>query len=211
MSKTFLKPTDLGDYLFRITYNGGSSFDCYTVTFSDGSYLALSSYPNNPQGFSQSGESIDPIVQHEWVEQGEAVDLALGDLPSHIVEHIISRCNEGFSDYLKLIENMDPKAVAQSRKAAEYKEPGGYSIGKGIYIDDGAYYVKIEGDTDTDASYDYGPYFTDREALIATLPDKNDLSGPEYHSTIDNLMRMDPDAKVAEAVAKLEGITANPN
>jgi len=39
--------------------NEGRTFDRYTVIFTDGSALGLSSNPDSPQGFSQWGEAVE--------------------------------------------------------------------------------------------------------------------------------------------------------
>ena len=40
--RLFETGADLGEYLFRITDNGGETADRYTVIFSDGDYLTMS-------------------------------------------------------------------------------------------------------------------------------------------------------------------------
>jgi len=198
MKRVFEKPEDMSEYLFRIVDNGGSSADRYTVVFSDGSYLGMSGSPTSPQGVSMAGEDIDPQVLEEWVENGEAVDLALGDLPKHLVDHILYRNNEGLEDFLEAVENKAPHAVSADRDSAEANEGIYDTLGKGIYLVGDQYMVKMEGGPD-----DRGPFDTAREAILATMPDQYSLSGPEYHPGLD-VMRMTPDPEVLEAVAKLE-------
>ena len=198
MKRVFEKPEDMSEYLFRIVDNGGSSADRYTVVFCDGSYLAMSGSPTSPQGVSMAGEDIDPQVLQDWVENGEAVDLALGDLPKHLVDHILFRNNEGIEDFLEAVENKAPHAVAANREAAEANEGGSDTLGKGIYLHGDKFMVKMDGGPD-----DRGPFDTAREAILATMPDQYSLSGPEYHPGLD-VMRMTPDPEVLEAVAKLE-------
>jgi hypothetical protein len=209
MKEVFEKPEDMSEYLFRIVDNGGSSADRYTVAFSDGSYLSLSASPSHPQGVSMSGEGIDPMTLEEWVEEGEAVDLALGDLPPNLVDHILFRNNEGMEDFMEAlekerqsiigkVENYKPVIISPTRDAAEANEGDTNTAGKGIYLDGDKFMVKMEGGPD-----DRGPYDTAREVILATLPDQYSLSGPEYHSSVD-LFRMTPDPAVLEAVAALE-------
>lgn len=198
MKKVFEKPEDMSEYLFRIVDNGGSSADRYTVVFSDGSYLGMSGNPTHPQGVSMAGEDIDPQVIDEWVENGEAVDLALGDLPKHLVDHILFRNNEGLEDFLESVENKDEDVVFTNRDDAEANEGCSDTLGKGIYLVGDQYMVKMEGGPD-----DRGPFATAREVILATMPDDYALSGPEYHAGLD-VMRMTPDPDVLEAVAKLE-------
>jgi hypothetical protein len=198
MADVFEKPEDLSDYLFRIVDNGGSSADRYTVVFSDGSHLGMSASPTHPQGVSMWGEGIDPQVLEDWVDEGSAIDLALGDLPPHLVQHILDRNNEGLEDLLDAVEQKLPHAVSTTRDDAEANEGGHDTLGKGIYLKDGKYMVKMDGGPD-----DRGPFDTAREAVLNTLPDEYSLSGPEYHSGVD-LMRMTPDPAVLEAVKALE-------
>jgi hypothetical protein len=200
MPVVFGSHADLKDYLFRIIDNGGETVDRYTVAFSDGTYLALSSYPSHPQGFSQSGEDLNPAVMAEWVESGKAVDLALGDLPEMIRQHIRFRCNEGLADFLADVEAKAPKAVAANREDTEENDRTHTSLGKGIYWTEDGYRIKLDGAPEDDL----GPFETAREAVIASLPDQYANSGPEYHTTVDDVMRMEPDEAVLAAVAALE-------
>lgn len=201
MSVVFEKPKDLVEYLFRIVDNGGSSADRYTVAFCDGSYLGMSAAPTHPQGVSMWGEGIDPAVMQEWVENGEAVDLALGDLAPNLVQHILDRNNEGMADFLQMVEAKDPNAVAPTRDAAKVNEGTHDSFGKGIYWSQDGYRIRLDSD---DPEEDRGPYGTARLAVLATVPDNYSFSGPEYHTTVDDLMRMEPSVKVKEAVEALE-------
>lgn len=210
MSNLFERPEDLGEYLFRITDNGGASADRYTVVFSDGDYLALSSYPSSPVGVSQSGEGIDVSGLAEKVEEGAEVDLALGDLEPHIVQHILERINESWHDFLKAVENKEPDAVAASRQDASENEGLHNSAGDGLYWTESGYMVK----RDSDPSDDFGPFTTAREALIHTLPTHYSLSGPEYHSTINEPSSIQKTEGVAEKLieleAKVEGQNSTP-
>lgn len=199
MTDVFQTPSDLSDYLFRIVDNGGSSVDRYTVVFSDGTYLALSGSPTHPQGFSQSGEDLDPAVIQKWVETGDSVDLALGDLPPNLVQHILDRNNEGLRDFLEAVEAKEPYAVAATRELAKENDGTHTCLGIGIYSTDENYYVRLEGDPGDDR----GPYLTAREAVLATLPDEYSLAGPEYQSSVE-VMRLEPSPEVLEAIAKLE-------
>jgi hypothetical protein len=201
MSKLFETPSDLGEYLFRIVDNGGASADRYTVAFSDGSYLMMSGHPTHPQGVSMAGENLDVEALAEEVEEEQAVDLALGDLPEHIVQHIVDRCNQAFSDFLADAERGEPPpVVAPSREAAKAHQGIHTDFGVGIYRTEDGYHVRRDG---SDASDDGGPFATVREAVLYTLPSYYSLSGPEYHSTLDPL-RQTKDPEVAEAVARLE-------
>jgi hypothetical protein len=206
MSKVFENPEDLSEYLFRIVDNGGATADRYTVVFSDGSFLDMSGSPTHPQGVSMSGDRIDPLVLEEWVEKGEAVDLALGDLPEHIVQHILDRCNQGIADFLEAVEQKKPDAVASGRELAKANEGISTSLGEGLYVLDGKFMVKRDGD----AEDDLGPYDTAREAILSTIPDQDGLSGPEYHSSTD-VMRLTPHPDVTQAIADIEARASAPS
>lgn len=194
----FQSVAELSSFLFRITDNGGATFDRYTVTFSDGSYLGLSGSPSHPQGFSQWGEDIDPRVQHERVEEGVEVDLAIGDLPEGLQRHILFRCNEGLEDFLSDVQALRLKAVATDRDSAEENDGNTKCTGVGIYRGSDGLMVKLDGYP----SDDRGPFASAREAVLATLPDEYSFSGPEYHSSLD-VMRETTDPAVAAAVADL--------
>lgn len=208
MQKVFESPSDLSDYLFRIVDNGGATADRYTVVFSDGSCLMMSANPTHPLGVSMCSEAIDPQAVHDWVENGEAVDLALGDLGPKLVQHIMDRNNQGLDDFLRAVEAREPWAVAGSREQAAINDGTPTSLGEGIYFSEDGYRIRLD---DTPAA-DRGPYKTAREAVLGSMPDAYSLSGPEYHTTIGNLMRMtvEPDVqqKVAELEAKLEADVA---
>lgn len=199
MSAVFQSPSDLSGYLFRIVDNGGSSADRYTVVFSDGSYLALSGSPTHPQGISMWGEGIDPAVLQEWVENGEAIDLALGDLPPHLVQHIVDRNNEGLRDFLDAVESKASHAVAGDRESAEENDGSSSSLGKGIYWSDEGYRIRLDGHPGDDR----GPFTDAAEAVRHSLPDEYSLSGPEYHSGVD-VMRLEPDPAIGKAIEDLE-------
>lgn len=200
MSKVFEKPEDLGEYLFRITDNGGASVDRYTVVFSDGSYLGLSGNPTSPVGFSQWGERIDVESLSNRVESGEEIDLALGDLSAHLVQHILGRSNEGLADFLEAVDSKKPRAVAKNRDDASANEGISTSLGDGIYWTEAGYMVKQDGPVEDD----FGPYTTAREAIINTLPCHYGLSGPEYHSTVNEPSSLDKTEGVANKIAELE-------
>ncbi len=199
MADVFENPSDMSEHLFRIVDNGGSSADRYTVLFSDGSHLALSDTPWTAQGISLSGDGIDPATLSKWVEEGEAVDLALGDLPPGLADHIMKRCNEDLEDFLADVESKHPDAVAPNRGAAKENEGLYTSLGDGIYDSPEGYRIKLDGDPEDDR----GPFKTARDAVLASMPDQYGLAGPEYHSTTD-VTRLEPNDELKAKVAELE-------
>lgn len=180
--RLFETGADLGEYLFRITDNGGETADRYTVIFSDGDYLTMSAYPSHPQGVSLWGEAIDVQGVADRIEAGEEVDLSWGCLPESIRAHVLSRVNEGWRDFLEAVAAKAPHAVAPNRDAAEENDGLNSSGGKGLYLDDaGAYWIKRDNYEQGD---DYGPFTDPVTALRWTLPEAYSLAGEEYHSTV---------------------------
>lgn len=186
-------------YVFRITDNGGASADRYTVIFSDGDYLAMSGAPSHPQGVSLSGDCIDLQGVAERVESGEEIDLALGDLPDGLAEHIRFRLNQGWADFLEAVDTNKPDAVAKTRELADPNEGLCDQGGIGIYAAGDGFCVRLDTD---DAREDRGPFMNARDALLATLPDQYSLAGEEYHSTV-TVGRLEPDSEVLAKVADL--------
>jgi hypothetical protein len=199
MADLFQSPKDFSSYLVRVTDNGGASADRYTVTFADGTYLALSSNPTHPLGVSLAGDGIDPRVQQEHVESGEEIDLALGDLDPDLVKHIIARNNGGFRDFFAYVESEHHNTVFKNRESADENDGMPASIGVGIYKTDQGFMIKTD-----DPERDHGPFATAREVMLATLPDAYAYSGEEYHSTIADVSSMEPTPGVKEKIAELE-------
>lgn len=179
-TKLFRDAGDLGEYLFAILDDGGASADRLTVVFSDGDYLALSSQPSHPQGVSQSGENFNPGWMRQEIEAERAVELGWHDLPETIQSHVLSRLNEGFRDFLAQVECGSPRHVALSRDEAGVNDGGTFSTGRGLYLARDGYRVRLDGSPEEDR----GPYADAREAVLATLPGRYDLSGPEYHAEV---------------------------
>lgn len=198
---TFETLQELADsgYVFRIQDNGGATADRYTVVTSDGDYLSLSAYPTHPQGISQSGEDIDLQGLQAGHEEGREIDMSLGDLPSHVADHVLYRINQSLSDYLQAVDQGLPHAVAPSRKIATPNEGLSSSGGDGIYRIAEGFMVRRDSDMDQD----FGPYESPRVALIATLPSDYSLSGPEYQSSV-TVSRLEASPEVAAAIATLE-------
>lgn len=183
-------------YLFRITDNGGASFDRYTVVTCDGDYIGLSSNPTSPQGFSQMGEGIDVQDLAESVAAGDEVDLALGDLPDGLAEHIRSRLNESLRDWATALLADPPK----SRDGVEANNGTHTCLGAGIYrVPFNGWYVRVDGPAEDDR----GPYRDGLTAIRMSLPYDYSLSGPEYHSTVD-VARLEPCLEIARRIKKLE-------
>lgn len=159
-------------YIFRIQDEGRTA-DRITVAFCDGDYLALS-WPSG-SGFSQWGEGLDPAHMEEAAENGEAVDLALGDLTPELRAHILRRVNEAWRDFLEAAN------APHGRLSVPENEGTHDAAGVGIYRDGNEFFrVRREGEQNEDPSR---PTF--REAVLYTLPEDYALSGPEYHPAIN--------------------------
>lgn len=170
---------ELKPFVFRITDNGGRSADRWTVVTCDGDYYAMSSDPFSPQGVGMTGEGLDPFGMDTRVEEDEERDVRWIDLPADCQRCVVDGLNGGFSDWLSSfvppVRREDADENGTAHRLAE-------RIGEGVYGSDGEYRVRREGDDPED---DLGPYPDVRRAVLATLPESHDLSGPECHSPID--------------------------
>ncbi len=177
---------DLKPFIFRITDNGGESADRYTVITCDGDYYAMSSAPFHPQGVGMSGEGIDVQDVANNVEAGVERDLRWIDLPADCQRCVMDGLNQGFADYIESAPAATWRGDAMnfegwrdyeytSRRNRE-KEDGPTEC---VYEFGDFFMVRREDDDD------YGPFDTFAEAFRSILPVDYDLSGPEYHTTVD--------------------------
>lgn len=183
MTKLFESLDDLKPFIFRITDNGGATADRFTIITCDGDYFGSCDTPNHPQGFFQSGEGIDLQGVADRIETGEEKDLRWIDLPAAVQRAVMGSLNEGFAYWL---ESFSPPLSRND--VPDFQECEGLSErpGYGVYGLPGAYRIRSEtweGRSPDDT--DYGPYATIREAVLGTLPEDYDLSGPEYFTTVD--------------------------
>lgn len=169
-------------YIFRITDNGGASYDRFTIVMCDGDYFGSCETPGHPQGFFQSGEGLDVQRLSECVESGEERDLRWIDLPAAVQRAVIGRLN---LDFEWAIEQAD----SALHRGAVDRMFDGSQIGGGIYRIPGGYAIADENSYQPGGTYDggedAGPFASYRDALFYTLPDEYQLSGPEYHGTVD--------------------------
>ena len=164
---------DLKPFVFRITDNGGETADRYTIATCDGSYLSMSNNPYSPQGVCLTGDGLDPLRMDERVEAGVERDIRWVDLPKDCQRSFFEGLNESYTEWLKSF-----KVPTSKDDVKDISHLDGYDkIGEGIYQDGDAFYVLDEDPQ--------GPFSTLREAFLCTLPEVDDLSGPEYHSKID--------------------------
>jgi len=185
------------EFVFRIQDNGGDTADRYTVQFCDGDYLGMSSYPTHPQGVSLWGEDMSPDYFTEQAENGDAVDMALADLPEAIQRHVVARLNEGFRDFI------ESEQTAADRESAETYQGLRDDAGKGIYRTPEGFRVK----SDNGPEDDHGPFADFVDAVLSTLPTPCSFTGDEYHSPED-MTRTEPSEEVAAAVKALENKVA---
>jgi hypothetical protein len=170
-------------YIFRITDNGGETADRFTITFSDGDYFTSSTNPYHPQGVGLTGEGIDVQRQADRVEAGTDRDLRWIDLPEVVRECVFNLCNEGFADYI------EAAPAAETRDEARNWEGQWNSYGDDrtpIYKEGDAFFIRDdERDFIDDDKVAAGPFATFADAVRYMLPQDYDLSGPEYHTTVD--------------------------
>jgi len=164
---------DVKPFVFRITDNGGATADRYTIVTCDGSYVSMSKDPYNPAGVCLSGENIDPALMDSRIEEGIERDIRWVDLPKDCQRAFFEGENMGYFDWLSTFT--PPQSRDDVEDISEFS--GADKIAKGIFGTEGEYYVLNEEVE--------GPFESLREAILYTLPDENDLSGPEYHSAID--------------------------
>ena len=162
-------------FLFRITDNGGETYDRITVTFCDGDAIlcTLGSLCAHVEGVDVQRDELD-------VEAGTARDLRWIDLAPGLQARILSDLNEGFSNYIEAAP-----AAASRDEARDWQ--GLWSDYSGdrtpIYRDGDSF--RIRDDERARDEGDPGPFDTFRDALFYMLPRDYDLSGPEYHTTVD--------------------------
>lgn len=202
MSRLFASEQALikSGYLFRITDNGGATYDRYTIAFCDGDAILAHS-----GGVCTWTEGPDPQHETEAVENGASVDLAFPDLPPALRVAVLRSINVAWEDFLAMVEKHDSGAVAISREKAEVNDGTKDSAGAGIYSVGGGWAIRTDSDL---AREDRGPYLDAADALRATLPEDYALSGPEYHST-ESMDRTEPDVRVMARVSELESRLAN--
>ena len=164
---------ELKPFVFRITDNGGETSDRYTIATCDGSYVTMSADPYSPRGVCISAEGLDPLRLDERVEAGLDRDIRWVDLPKDCQRAFYEGVNEGYSDWLRSLTVPSDQADVQDISQLS----GADRIGKGIFGTDGSYSVLCEEVQ--------GPFASLREAILYTLPDGDDLSGPEHHPSID--------------------------
>jgi len=162
-------------YLFRITDNGGETYDRITVTFCDGDAIlcTLGSICAHIERVDVQRDELD-------VEAGTARDLRWIDLSPGLQARILADLNEGFSNYI------EAAPAAASRDDARDWE-GIWSDYSGdrtpIYRDGDSFRIRDDERATDDG--DPGPFTTFRDALFYILPTDYSLSGPEYHTTVD--------------------------
>lgn len=176
----FENEADLKRFVFRVTDNGGATVDRFTVVTNDGDYFAMSGHPFHPLGFGQTGEGYDPNAGQSRIDGKVERDIRWIDLPADCRRCVTDGLNRGFSDWLGAFVPPASRSDAQENGSATRLSE---RAGEGVYGTPGSYFVRIEGDRCS--VDDPGPYGTVREAVLASLPDAHDLSGPEFHSGVD--------------------------
>jgi len=163
-------------YLFRIVDNGGETYDRLTIMFCDGDALlctwgSICAHVEADQGLQRDEEAV---------EAGAARDLRWIDLDPGLQNRIIADLNMGFEDYIAAAPAAASRDEARDWQGLwnEYNDNRTpiYRAGDSFYIRD---------DERADEDGDPGPFESFRDALFYMLPTDYDLSGPEYHTTVD--------------------------
>jgi hypothetical protein len=163
-------------YLFRIVDNGGETYDRLTVTFCDGDSLlctlgSICAHVESDRGLQADSEAV---------EDGTARDLRWIDLDAGLRKRILADLNDGFADY---IANAPAAATRDDARDWQGLWNDYCDDRTPIYRDGDAFRIRDDERRDDDG--DPGPFATFRDAVFYMLPRDYDLSGPEYHSTVD--------------------------
>lgn len=160
-------------YLFRIVDNGGETYDRITVIFCDGDALLCTSgsicaHVESDQGLQRDADAV---------EAGAARDLRWIDLDPGLRKRIIADLNMGFADWLEAAPAAASRDEARDwqgmwREYGDDRTP--------IYRDGDGFRIR-----DDERDDEAGPFATFRDAVFYMLPQDYDLSGPEYHTTVD--------------------------
>lgn len=179
MTDLFRNADDLkaSGYLFRITDNGGETYDRITVTFCDGDALVCTA-----DSICAAVERVDVQRDADDVEAGTARDLRWIDLDEGLRRRIIASLNDSFRDYI------DSEPAATSRDTArdwmglwnEYDDDR-----SPIYRKGDSFYIRDDEMAGYNEDGEPGPFPTFRDAVFGMLPDAWQLAGHEYHSTVD--------------------------
>lgn len=160
-------------YLFRIVDNGGETYDRITILFCDGDALLCTSgsicaHVEADQGLQRDADAV---------EAGASRDLRWIDLDPGLRKRIIADLNMGFADWLEAAPAAASRDDARDwqgmwREYGDDRTP--------IYRDGDSFRIR-----DDERDDEAGPFATFRDAVFYMLPQDYDLSGPEYHTTVD--------------------------
>jgi hypothetical protein len=158
-------------YLSRITDNGGETYDRITVTFSDGDAILCTL-----GSLCAHIEQVDVQRDADDVEAGTARDLRWIDLAPGLQARILSDLNEGFSGYIEAAPAAASRDEARDWQGlwSDYTDER-----TPIYRDGNAFRIRDDENGDSE------PFESFRDAVFYMLPQDYDLSGPEYHTTVD--------------------------
>jgi hypothetical protein len=162
-------------FIFRITDNGGETYDRITVTTCDGDAILCTT-----GSICAHVEQVDVQRDADDVEAGTARDLRWIDLDAGLRQRLLDDINSGFADWLEAA----PAAASRDEARNWQGIWNDYNDGTAIYVRDGKFYIR---DDERQPPYDEGepgPFDSFVEAVRYMLPQDYDLSGPEYHSTV---------------------------
>lgn len=163
-------------FIFRIVDNGGETYDRFTVTTCDGDAILCSI-----GSVCAHVERVDVQRDSDDVEAGIARDLRWIDLDAGLRSRILDDINTGFEDWLEAAP-----AAASRDEARDWQGIwNDYNDGTPIYVRDGKFYIRDDDRQPPYGEGEPGPFDSFVEAVRYMLPQDYDLSGPEYHSTVD--------------------------
>ena len=178
MTKLFESLDDLKPFIFRITDNGGATYDRITVTTCDGEAMLCTE-----SGICAHIEAVDVQRDADDVEAGTARDLRWIDLSEGLRRQIIDSLNEGFSNWIEA----EPAAASRDEARdwqGQWDDPCDNRTP--IYRDGHGFRIRDDENEpyNADATGE-GLFDSFVEAVRYMLPQNYDLSGPEYFSTVD--------------------------
>jgi hypothetical protein len=77
----------------KVILDNPNYFDRYSVYFTNGTFLSLSTNCNSPQGYSQWGEWSE-IPNSDNSDAVEETEISFEDLPLNVQSHIFRRMKE---------------------------------------------------------------------------------------------------------------------
>ena len=77
----------------KLILDNPNYFDRYSIYFTNGTFLSLSTNCDSPQGFSQWGEWSE-IPSTDKSDAVEEIEISFSDLPISVQQHVLRRMRE---------------------------------------------------------------------------------------------------------------------